>query len=134
MTKQYAVPYVNFSGSDREALEFYQKVLGGELRLYARGKAEQAGPEDRVSYGRLDVNGTPLLVGSDGHPSYPPTVGDHIAITLGGTDKEKMSKIFGDLADGGQVKGPLSPQPWGGEFGYLHDRFGINWVVSVDPG
>ena len=133
MTKQYSAPYVNFGGRAREALEFYQNVLGGELRLYAWGKSEQAGPEDRISYGRLDLDGTPLLVASDGHPSYPPTVGDNMAVTLGGADKAKMAGIFERLAEGGQVKGPLSAQPWGSEFGYLLDRFGVNWVVSVDP-
>lgn len=39
------------------------------------------------------------MVGSEGHPIYPPTVGDIMAITLGGSDKETISKIFESLAD-----------------------------------
>lgn len=40
--------------------------------------------------------------------------------------------MFKALAEGGQLKGQLTRQPWGGEIGYLMDRFGINWVVTVD--
>ncbi len=42
-----------------------------------------------------------------------------------------MAGIFERLAEGGQVKGPLSPEPWGSEFGFLLDRLGVNWVVSI---
>jgi uncharacterized glyoxalase superfamily protein PhnB len=33
------------------------------------------------------------------------------------------------LAEGGKIKGPLTSQSG---TGYLLDKFGINWVVSVD--
>ena len=33
---------------------------------------------------------------------------------------------------GGQVKGPLTAQPGGSEVGWLMDKFGINWMVSID--
>ena len=36
------------------------------------------------------------------------------------------------LAEGGQLKGPLTKQPSGAEVGYLMDKFGINWIVSID--
>jgi uncharacterized glyoxalase superfamily protein PhnB len=28
---------------------------------------------------------------------------------------------------------PLSRQPWGEESGWLIDRFGVHWTISVDP-
>jgi uncharacterized glyoxalase superfamily protein PhnB len=31
MSKQYLSPYINFQGRAREAMEFYQKALGGKL-------------------------------------------------------------------------------------------------------
>lgn len=73
------------------------------------------------------------IVGNDGHPKFPPTVGDNMAIALNGTNKARLSKAFAALAEGGQLKGPLTKQPSGAEVGYLLDRFGINWVVSVIP-
>jgi PhnB protein len=123
MSQQRLGPYINFQGRAREAMEFYQKVLGGKLDVQTAN--------DRVGQARLEADGV-LIVGSDGHPKYPPTVGDHMAIALSGTDKGGLSKIFNDLAAGGQINGPLTAQAGGPEVGWLVDKFGINWMVSID--
>ena len=125
MSQQRLGPYINFQGRAREAMEFYQKVLGGKLDLQLAN--------DRVGQARLEADGV-LIVGSGGHPKYPPTVGDHMAIALSGTDKGRLTKIFNDLAAGGQMKGPLTAQPGGSEVGWLVDKFGINWMVAIDEG
>jgi PhnB protein len=54
-----------------------------------------------------------------------------MAIALGGTDKDRLTKVFNNLADGGRIKGPLTKQPWGADVGYLLDKFGVDWVVSI---
>ncbi len=134
MSKQYLGPYVNFQGRAREAMEHYRKVLGGALTLQAsneQGVLKPAGPGDRIMYARLEADGA-VITGSDGHPSYPPTVGDNMAIALGGTDKDRLTKIFSGLAEGGKVKGPLADQPSGAAVGWLTDRFGINWMISIE--
>ena len=124
MSKIQLSPYVNFQGRAREAMEFYEKALGGKADL-------QTGPDGRVGYARLEAHGA-LIVGSDGHPKFAPTVGDNMAIALNGTDKLRLTKAFTALAEGGQLKGPLTRQPSGAEVGYLMDKFGINWIVSID--
>ena len=122
MSKIQLSPYVNFQGRAREAMEFYEKALGGSADL-------QTGPD--VRYARLEADGA-LIVGSDGHPKFAPTVGDNMAIALNGADKEQLSRAFTALAEGGQLKAPLTKQPSGAEVGYLTDKFGINWIVSID--
>ena len=126
MSRQYLGPYINFQGRAREAMELYHTVLGGNLDL-------QTGAGDRISQARLEADGA-LIIASDGHPNYPATVGDHMAIALGGTDKARLSKIFNDLGGGGKIKMPLSEQSGGAAVGWLTDKFGINWMVSVDQG
>ena len=54
------------------------------------------------------------------------------ANALIGRDKERITKIFHALAEGGQLKGPLAKRPSGAEVGYLLDKFGINWVVTIE--
>ena len=131
---QYLAPYINFQGRAREAMEFYQRVLGGQLYLQApdgQGAPRAAGPGDRIMHAALKADGA-LIMGSDGHSQYPPSVGDNMALALGGTDKDRLTKAFNDLAEGGVVKGPLSQQSWGATVGWLTDKFGINWSVSID--
>jgi len=55
-----------------------------------------------------------------------------MGIALGGTDKDRLMKIFNGLAGGGKRKMPPSRQPWGADVGWLTDKFGINWVISID--
>jgi PhnB protein len=134
MTQLHLSPYVNFQGRAREAMDFYQKVLGGTVDLQttdAQGKARPAGPGDRIAHAQLDAGGS-FIAGSDGHPDYPPKVGDNMAIVLAGGDRDRMTRIFKGLADGGHVKMPLADQPSGDSVGWLADRFGINWMVSVE--
>ena len=74
MSRQYLGPYINFQGRAREAMELYHTVLGGNLDL-------QTGAGDRISQARLEADGA-LIIASDGHPNYPATVGDNMAIAL----------------------------------------------------
>jgi PhnB protein len=135
MTKR-AAPYINFQGKAREAMEFYHGIFGGELELYAadeQGKPRRAERGERIMYARLSGDGV-LLIASDGHPKFPTTLGDGMAISLIGTDREALGKAFDRLAEGGQAKMPLRDTPWGGAAGWLKDRFGINWNVDVEKG
>jgi len=128
MSQQYLSPYINFQGRAREAMDFYHKVLGGKLDPQAsneQGAPKSAGPGDRIMRARLDADGA-RIIATDGHPDYPAKVGENMGVALGGTDKGRLTKIFNDLADGGTVKMPLA------DVGWLMDKFGINWMVSID--
>ena len=52
-------PYLNFPGNTREAMEFYQKVLGGKLDVQTFGEAPgmevPPGYEDKVIHAMLDA-------------------------------------------------------------------------------
>jgi PhnB protein len=132
---QRVAPYINFQGRAREAMELYQSVLGGKLELYAAGEhgaPRPAEPSDKIQHARLSGDGF-LVIGSDGHPSYPPTSGDNIAIALVGSDRAAMQASFEKLSEGGNVKMPLTEGPWGGAAAWLTDRFGINWNLDLQP-
>jgi len=41
--------------------------------------------------------------------------------------------VFAALADGGQIKVPLTKTFFSSRFGMLEDRFGVGWMISVAP-
>jgi len=127
-------PYVNFQGRAREAMEFYRAALCGNLDLQTmneQGQIKPAGPQDRVTYARLEAEGA-VIIASDGHPDYPAKVGNNMAIVLIGRDKPRLTKIFNALAEGGRIQMPLTKQSWGADVGWLADKFGIIWTINID--
>ena len=133
MTRTHLAPYINFHGKAREAMEHYHKVLGGKLEMFAadeHGQPRPAAQGDRIMHAQLELDGV-VVVASDGHPKYPAKVGEHIGLQIRGSDRAQLSGIFDGLADGGQVKMPLTDQPWGTS-GWLTDRFGINWNIDIE--
>lgn len=132
MDQLFINPYINFQGKAQEAMKFYQEALGGELVLLTSspdGPPKPAGPDDSIMHARLESD-TAVIMGSDGSPDYPPTPGDNIAVALGGYDKDRLSTIFDKLSEGGKVKQPLTEQPWG-TFGWMQDKYGVNWMLNV---
>ena len=131
MSQQYLSPYINFQGRAREGMEFYHNVFGGKLDLQTvdeRGAPRPAGPGDRIMHASLEADGARIL-GTDGHPDFPAKVGENIALAVGGTDKDRLTKIFNQLGQGGNVTMPPTDQSGG--VGWLTDKFGVNWMVSI---
>ena len=134
MSTIHVSPYINFQGKAREAMERYHQLLGGTLDLRAsneQGDSTPANPGERITHARLEAEGV-RIIATDGHPDYPATAGENLALALGGTDKDRLTSIFTALADGGRIKMPLTEQPGGIAVGWLTDKFGINWTVTVE--
>jgi PhnB protein len=128
-------PYVFFYGRCEEAFAFYKSVLGGtyELKRNADSPMRDQVPEawhDKIMHGRFTAPGV-VLLGSDGRgpQSIDPDAGN-IALTLTANDAAEGQRIFDALSQGGTVSGPFDDAFWGGKFGMLVDRFGIEWMVT----
>jgi PhnB protein len=79
------------------------------------------------------VAGDVKFMASDGRPGTPPDGEDDIVLSLATGDGAQAERVFNALAEGGKVDMPLQDQFWGAKLGSLTDRFGIQWMVSVNP-
>jgi PhnB protein len=126
-------PYISFGDDAREAMTFYQHVLGGSLELHTFGEygAEHEPFADLIMHGLLETDDGLTLMGADSPPGMARTVGNNITISLSGDDDAILRERFAKLAEGGSVDVPLERQMWGDVFGQLTDRFGIGWLVNI---
>ena len=129
-------PYISFNGQAREALEFYQSVLGGELAVNTFGDFAQAGGDhaavaDQIMHGQLETDRGFTLMVSDFPPGMEPVVGNTFAVSLSGDDAADLRGYWEQLSTAGTVQMPLEKQMWGDEFGMCIDRFGIAWMVNI---
>jgi len=124
-------PYVSFNGNCREAMEFYQSVLGGDLTVNTFGEfgGDQA-LADKVMHAML-MGGKGTLMASDTGPGMPFNPGSTMTISLSGEEGEGLEEIWAKLSDGGQVNVPFEKQMWGDQFGQCVDKFGVPWMVNV---
>lgn len=130
-------PYISFKDTARDALEFYQSVLGGETHANTFGEyGDPAAPgADLLMHGTLETEAGFTLMLADTPPGMPHHPGDNVSISLSGDETETLRRYFDGLSAGGQVAMPLEKQMWGDVFGMFTDKFGINWMVNIagDP-
>jgi PhnB protein len=128
-------PYVFFYGRCEEALEFYKSAIGGtyELqRIEGSPMHESVSPDFRNKVMHSTFTGSGItFMASDGQGSktIDPEEGN-ITLALAASDRATGDRVFAALSAGGTVKMPLSDAFWGGRFGMLVDRFGIEWMLT----
>ena len=123
--------YLNYGGNCEQAFRFYEQHLGGKISLLMR-HGEQPGPSNvpadwngKVLHARMDLGGTELL-GAD-IPSYEPMRSAYLSLTVS-SDRE-AERVFGLLADGGQVFMPMQETFFASRFAMLRDKFGTSWML-----
>ena len=129
-------PYVFFGGRCEEAIEFYRKALGAELRMLMRFKeAPEPQPglpecfEDKVMHASLQIGET-ILMASDGRCEGE-TSFEGFSLSIAVPDETEAERVFAALSEGGLVTMPLEKTFWAPKFGMLQDKFGVGWMVSV---
>ena len=128
-------PYLNFDGRCDEALEFYKKAIGAKVGMLMRFKdaPDQSmispGSENKVMHSSFQVGETTIMA-SDGRCTGKANF-HRIALSITANSEAEADKLFGGLAEGGQVNMPLSKTFFSPKFGMLSDKFGVGWMISV---
>lgn len=129
-------PYLFFNGNCREAFTQYQQVFGGELTLIrmADMPSDEAPPPEMaemIMHAALISEGNLLMASDDPTGGSGQKTG--ISVNFTTPDHGTAEKVFAGLADGGQVTMALAETSWSPKFGMCVDRFGIPWMINVDP-
>ena len=130
-------PYLFFGGRCEEALAFYRKTVGAQVEMSMKYKDSPEpqppgmlpkGFEDKIMHSSFRV-GQSTLMASDGCSEKTNFEGFSLSISV--ATEAEADRVFGALAEGGQVTMPLTKTFWSPKFGMLEDRFGLGWMVTV---
>ncbi len=130
-------PYLFFDGRCGEAIEFYRRTLGAQVTALMRfkdapdgGTCGAAGAEN-IMHASLQIGATTVMLSDgrcEGHPHF---VGFSLALNV--PDESEAERLFGALAEGGQVQMPLARTFFSPRFGMVMDRLGVAWMINVAP-
>ncbi len=130
------IPYLAFDGTCADAMRYYEKVLGGTIKVMMSGKdspfkdpmIESFG--DRILNAQLELPGGVYLFAGDAptHMEYKGMRG--FSITLNFDTVEEAESIFNTFADGGKITMPFNPTFWAEKFGMVTDKFGVDWIIN----
>ncbi len=137
-------PYLFFNGRCEEAAEFYRQTLGAEVTMMMRFSempefgADAVTPESghmvpdsghKIMHMSLQI-GDITVMASDGMGDGGPKF-EGFSLSLTTADEAEAKRLFDLLAEGGQIKMPLSPTFWSPCFGSVTDKFGVSWLVTM---
>jgi PhnB protein len=128
-------PYLNFEGRCDDAIAFYKKAVGAEVKVMMRWKdapdksmctAENA---DKVMHSSVNIGEATVMMSDGRHTGHPEFKG--ISLSLIAKDPAEAETLFKALGDGGQVQMPMSKTFFSPAFGMVADKFGVTWMVVV---
>ena len=133
-------PYLFFRGRCEEAIAYYKKTLGAEVLMMMRFKdnPDKPGPEkvspaldNRIMHASLRINGSDIMM-SDGMRT-----GDLdfncMSLSLSVASEAEADRLFNALAAEGTVQMPIGKTFFSPRFGGVVDKFGVSWMVIVQP-
>lgn len=131
-------PYLFFEGCCEQAIEFYKAELGAEVLMLMRyGEAPPhegpsrlpPGSDSKIMHAGFKIGETEINA-SDGMCSGQPNF-QGFSLSLRVANVATAERLFAGLAEGGQVRQPLTETFFAPRFGMVADKFGLGWMVLV---
>ncbi|MCF3933560.1 VOC family protein [Acuticoccus sp. M5D2P5] len=123
--------FLMFTGRASEAIDLYRSLFEDmrmdHVDLYEDG---EPGPVGTVKHAAWTLAGqnfaaidSPIEHGFGFTPS--------MSIVVECSSDAEIERLFGGLSEGGEVMMPLDAYPFSSKFGWVKDRFGVSWQLSL---
>jgi PhnB protein len=134
-------PYLFFRGRCEEAIEYYKEKLGAEITMKLRFKdnPDKPGPDkvpaalgDKIMHASLRIAGSEIMM-SDGMRTGPLDF-ECMSLSLSAPNEAEAQRLFKGLAADGKIQMPMATTFFSPCFGAVADKFGVSWMINVNPG
>jgi predicted 3-demethylubiquinone-9 3-methyltransferase (glyoxalase superfamily) len=128
---QKFVTFLMFEGKAEAAMNFYTSLFAGsKIDSITRYGAGEAGPEGSVMMATFSL-GEQQFMASDSYVQHAFTFTPAISVYVNCESESEIDRAFNALADGGAVLMPLDAYPFSKKFGWVQDRFGVSWQLTL---
>jgi predicted 3-demethylubiquinone-9 3-methyltransferase (glyoxalase superfamily) len=131
-TMQKVITFLMFDGKAEEAMNLYTSLLKDSAILSIdRYGTNEEGAEGTVRHATFSLNGQVFMC-IDSNVKHQFTFTPSISLYVTCDSESEIDGLFARLSDQGEVLMPLAPYPFSKKFGWVADKFGVSWQLSLD--
>ena len=126
-------PFLMFQDSNaEEAMNFYTSLIeNSEIKSIVRYGANQPGGEEgTVMHATFSLKGQEFMC-IDSNIKHQFTFTPSFSIYLTCSTEEEIDTIYQKLKEGGGELMPLGNYGFSKKFGWINDRFGVSWQLTL---
>ncbi|RAJ85321.1 putative 3-demethylubiquinone-9 3-methyltransferase (glyoxalase superfamily) [Chitinophaga dinghuensis] len=128
---QQIVPFLMFEGQADAAIALYTSLFkNSSVEHIKRYGPEGPGKEGSVLHALFTLNGMQVMC-IDSYVNHAFTFTPSMSLYVNCTTDEEIDTLFKALSEGGSVLMPLDSYPFSKKFGWVNDRFGVSWQLTL---
>ena len=120
---QKITPFLWFADQAEEAINFYVSIFQNAKMVNAN-----RGPDDNLFTATFQLEGQEFMA-LNGGPEFNFTPAVSFFVTC--ETAVEVEELWQQLSDGGTVMMPLDTYPFSEKFGWVADKYGLSWQLSV---
>jgi predicted 3-demethylubiquinone-9 3-methyltransferase (glyoxalase superfamily) len=128
---QKIITFLMFEGQAEEAMNFYISLFKDSAILnITRYGPNESGAEGSVVHATFTLNGQEFMC-IDSSVKHQFTFTPAISLYVTCESEAEIDRLYKELSDGGEVLMPLDAYPFSQKFGWVADRFGVTWQLTL---
>ncbi|WP_318581628.1 VOC family protein [Bacillus paranthracis] len=130
-TNQKITTFLMFEGKAEEAMNFYTSLFDqSEIVNISRYDENGPGKEGTVIHATFTLNGQEFMC-IDSYVNHNFTFTPAMSLYVTCDTEEEIETAFNKLAEDGAVLMPLGAYPFSKKFGWLNDKYGVSWQLTL---
>lgn len=130
-TNQKITTFLMFEGKAEEAMDFYTSLFDqSEIVSISRYDENGPGKEGTVIHATFTLNGQEFMC-IDSYVNHNFTFTPAMSLYVTCETEEEIETVFHKLAQDGAVLMPLGAYPFSKKFGWLNDKYGVSWQLTL---
>ncbi|MES5866593.1 VOC family protein [Bacillus cereus group sp. RP32] len=130
-TNQKITTFLMFEGKAEEAMNFYTSLFDqSEIVNISRYDENGPGKEGSVIHATFTLNGQEFMC-IDSYVKHAFTFTPSMSLYVTCETEEEIETVFHKLAQDGSVLMPLGSYPFSKKFGWLNDKYGVSWQLTL---
>ncbi|MGE1010309.1 VOC family protein [Bacillus cereus] len=130
-TNQKITTFLMFEGKAEEAMNFYTSLFDqSEIVNISRYDENGPGKKGTVIHATFTLNGQEFMC-IDSYVNHNFTFTPAMSLYVTCETEEEIETVFHKLAQDGAILMPLGAYPFSKKFGWLNDKYGVSWQLTL---